>query len=167
MLFWILCISLVAIVGWTGYKSYRSYPSFSYALDDSMFVLLIGPMLSLPLFAIIDLTSEPNIVKESGYAEILSVENQNSLTGSFVLGTGSISNRNVYVFYKKTSDGGLLKDYVNAYSTPVYEDNTVSPRIVEFTHYKDYPKIFPWKYESSKTYKIYVPEGTVIKEFSL
>ena len=167
MLFWILCILLVAIAGRVAYKSHQGYPDLRFTLITFVLVLFMGTMITLIPFAIMDFESEPNIAKESGYTEILSVGNQNSLTGSFVLGTGSISNRNVYVFYKKTYDGGLLKDYVNAYSTPVYEDNTVSPRIVEFTHYKDYPKIFPWKYKSSKTYKIYVPEGTIIKEFSL
>lgn len=141
--------------------------SNSSAIDVFIGIFLTGSMLITVLSVVLLIILPYNLIEDAEYNDIISIENQNIIGGGFTLGTGNINSNSVYVFYRNTTDGGLIKSYVDAYSTPVYEDNTVSPRLVEYKFYKYYPWLVWMKSKQKSTYKLYVPENTIIKEFKL
>lgn len=83
---------------------------------------------------------------------IYSLERSDHLGGSFVLGTGSVSEHPVYYFYME-KDGGYILTSANAEYTILVETNATKPR------YEQYGII------SSCNNRLFVPEGTIKKQF--
>ena len=43
-------------------------------------------------------------------------------TGSFILGSGYINGRNVYIYYTKNADGGYIRNSINTDKTIIYRN---------------------------------------------
>ncbi len=86
---------------------------------------------------------------------IVSLEKDNSIEGSFTLGCGYIKENKVYYFYTTTNIGYKLEHADSKY-TYLVEDNSTTPHI---QHIKESNSFYSY-------YVIYCPEGTIIKDFS-
>ena len=98
---------------------------------------------------------------------IYSLERENSISGSFILGFGSVEGKPTYYFYKNDTLGVVL-DSENAYYTSLVETNEREPSLVyyDIEHGECPPEIR--KYSGWTGNKIiYVPEGTIKKEFKV
>jgi hypothetical protein len=113
-----------------------------------------------------------------------SVQREASVEGSFFLGSGSINQRMYYISYIKARDGGTYLKAFPASCSVVYEGHNEA----YVTFKEDYsllrnwfsvdpPSVHPSRFSDrmdcascgcrGTEYKIYVPYGTVIKEFEL
>lgn len=120
-------------------------------------------------------------IKKNGYhtaklkartSEIYSLKTSSEINGSFVLGIGSIGGEDYYVFYRKTSTGGLIREKIKTSDCILYEGYP-KPKIIEVvdatyllvdgdttqTTYKrdDY---------SGQYHSIYIPKGTITERIN-
>ena len=94
---------------------------------------------------------------DKGSVELFSIDRGSSVVGSFVLGTGSLSGRMYFFGWIKEGEGFKLASYERRYST-VYE---VESNFRVHTYYD---------FSSGRgryMYHIYVPKGTILREFKL
>ena len=115
--------------------------------------------------------------KEStGLIEIVSLNRDSTLNGSFVLGSGFFNEQHQYVYFaKRTNDNGLVKGFKSVNNSIIYEQDLgkKSPHIVwEVTTSRIKPEYRLWGInfilaDSYSNYRFYVPKNTVIKEFNL
>lgn len=68
----------------------------------------------------------PVIVREP----LASLDRENTIHGSFVLGSGTIDGQPSYSYYVQTSDGGYKLVSVNANSCIVYKDEDNNPYVI-------------------------------------
>lgn len=109
---------------------------------------------------------------KSQTSPIYSLHNQTSVSGSFILGVGSVSGYDCYVFYKRTSSGGFLRESIPVSSCLLYEGN-YKPTLTEYgclwSHLVD-SKIcsqhFTRNDYQSYYHKIYVPTGTITEQLT-
>lgn len=92
---------------------------------------------------------------ETVYEEIYSLDRGTEVSGSFTLGSGSVEENIVYYFYVETDRGFQLKS-VSADYNEIYliEDDGVTPHLDKIKQKGEYPY-----------YAIYVPEGTIVRQF--
>lgn len=120
-------------------------------------------------------------IYEEFKTEIITLDDTNSTSGSFFLGSGSISGSHVYTFYYKTDDGGYKRDYEYSSKSTIYEDENDKPYIQYNKYYmqsnsadSDFWWILFTFHEDgnegsyhTKDIEFHVPENTIIKEVSL
>ena len=102
--------------------------------------------------------------------ELLSIDNDKELTGSFFIGTGAIeTSEYYYMFIRNNNDRSIVRIKLDTYRVKIYEG------------YKEpYLKCVDWCDEEFSFYdlvrntnpcsgwiELYVPQNTIIKEFKL
>ena len=103
--------------------------------------------------------------QETLYAEIVSIKDNSEIEGNFILGTGGISEKQYYYFYKKLGEGYKI-DKLECSDCIIFEENIQSGYINKI-------ETMPTKYKSiimfgkQTEYHIYIPEGSIIKQFNL
>jgi hypothetical protein len=103
----------------------------------------------------------------SNTREIVSLNNQSTLSGSFILGSGTISNREYYFMFAKNSEGGFYRYTVPSNRSTIFEIDGSDSRVETFSPVMgDTLKWFAFPIGPSN-YNIYVPKGTVIQQFSV
>lgn len=120
-----------------------------------------------------------NEVSQTGNYEMVSLTDNSQISGK---GSGglfyvhiSIDTDEVYSFYYKTDDDGIKRGKVEAESTIIYEKDDCTPHVVEYTTYTKNKMnnvlrgilAFGYGESSDKSYEIYTPKGTILREFSL
>jgi len=98
--------------------------------------------------------------------EILqAIQMGDGVQGQFFLGSGYISEENVYTYYARNPDGSFQSGRISADSAVVIESATETPRIV--THHYYWSRwIMPHSVNDGldfggETYTVYVPKGSV------
>jgi hypothetical protein len=84
--------------------------------------------------------------------DLVSLNDGNSLSGSFFLGSGYISNYQVYSYYYKVGDG-YARNMIYASRTVIYMDEDTKPYL------KSTAVNGNWPY-----YELHVPRGTIVKD---
>lgn len=154
-----LLVSLIALLNVDKDQYWVLFPANFMAI---VFGLLFGFFIStmLPI--------ETKEIKVSEH-ELISIKDNNSINGSFFLGSGNINGDLIYCYYYKLSETNIKM-------------NSVYVVYCEIVYSKDKPKIE--KYETIKTdsfknkfslgfinrnirYIIYIPEGTIKNNFNL
>lgn len=130
-----------------------------------IFAALIFAIAMIPCFIVQSKTVE---VEEYvvGEERIYSLETSSKIDGSFILGSGTINQKFIYVFYKKNMDGSYHLDYIDASDTDIVETNTTEPCIQEIRYKVVNPD---WWYKAGTAvpskYKVkrlvVVPVGTI------
>ena len=87
---------------------------------------------------------------------IMSINRESGITGSFALGCGYVQSKQYYYYYYET-DNGVLLGKVDAEITYIVETDQYEPALYEL---KQYGKV-------SIDYLVYVPYGTIITNFVL
>lgn len=97
------------------------------------------------------------------YVKIVSLDRDTGIEGHFTLGSGSINSYPVYYAYTKLSDGGYkLEQFKNVV---LYEDDSVEPHYEYKTTCKRKTNLFNWIGDCTTTSKLFVPSGTILKEY--
>jgi hypothetical protein len=107
---------------------------------------------------------------ERSRTPLVALQDTVSVQGRFFLGSGSINGELVYVYYYETEDGGIRSGYVSANRSVVYEEDRADALVVTYEEYLEpspFRLISGYNGASSRTYKIYVPKGTVVRSFQL
>ncbi len=94
--------------------------------------------------------------------QIESLESGQSIHGYFVLGSGSINGRDVYIYYTKNTDGGYVRNHVSADNTIIYMDENNSPYLIS-----KYVETNRLHVQFINSYELHVPNGTITKTFSV
>jgi hypothetical protein len=98
---------------------------------------------------------------------IHSLGNDKYLEGEFTLGSGSIEEIDYYFYYINTSKG-FKRCKTRVDKSFIIETNDVKPHIETVViHYKDEEKFFKTIDGTTNHRVIYVPKGTIIKEFKV
>lgn len=101
--------------------------------------------------------------KTEHYMYIYSLKNKSDVAGSFFIGSGSISETEYYYFYYK-SKYGFERHKLETHNVSIDETDDSRPRLVErIRTYKG--KHFKWYDMSTNKYIMYVPKGTIIRQF--
>lgn len=105
--------------------------------------------------------------KSSRSSYIYSLKTSSETNGSFILGIGSISGEDYYVFYRKTIVGGLIREKIKTSDCVLYEGYD-TPKITEYGensyHLVDGDTIgttFSRSDYGSYLHEIYIPKGTI------
>lgn len=97
------------------------------------------------------------------YLYIYSLKNKSDVYGNFFLGSGTVSETEYYYFYYK-SNYGYERHKLSTNDVSIVENDNTRPRIVErIRTYKG--KYFKWEDKSTEKYIMYVPTGTIIRQF--
>lgn len=150
------------------HKNFGDYITVSLlSLLASMGVTLLA-LLILHVIGEAQVKNHPEItqVQSEHYLYIYSIEDNSNISGSFVLGSGSVNEKPVYTFYYKTKHGykigtvsadiSYIKE-IKGIKTPEIIDECDVPIDGSF-----------WKgFKFNDRYIIMVPEGTIIKRFNL
>lgn len=98
--------------------------------------------------------------------EIYSLRTSNDLSGTFVLGTGSISSKTKYYVVIKTNIGYQIKDIDASVAYILYTKD--QPHLEIYSH-KDYKcsKARWFTIGATTYYKIYIPEGSIIENYEI
>jgi hypothetical protein len=175
-------IVLAAIVT-ADQDQYTNEASFLGWLVGSLVPFMIVFAILLGTYPINKPITETRIV-EKEKIDILSLTNEASIGGSFVLGTGSISTSPAYMSKRITTDGGFETFMVDG-KTTVYEDAPAADKaslavydVQKRSSRKILPdwvlylireeKVGPWETAFGEEFnKIHVPKGTVTKIFQI
>jgi len=99
------------------------------------------------------------------YIESLSVGSESK--GDFFLGSGSIEGVSYYYYYTRNSIG-YSRQKVKSNDTYIVETDKRRPSLVTVNvEYKDEDKFFKVIFEKSSYKVLYVPKGTIVKEFKI
>ena len=122
----------------------------------------IGPIIFFQFYTYDDYHK---IEKHDWYIE--SLGNDKSLNGSFFLGSGSVNEIDYYYFYVNTTDGlSRLRRRVS--KTYIIETDDRKPELVIiYDHYDDDDKFWTVADDTELHYRLYVPKGTIIRDFSV
>lgn len=101
------------------------------------------------------LGNERNIEK----VELYSIENTDTISGSFFLGSGKINETKYYCCYRKLDDGGLQYYEFEVDKTTVYETLQSGSQA--------YVEVVTNGYGSIIEYKLYVPKDTIVQTIDL
>jgi len=105
--------------------------------------------------------------------QIVSIKGSSFVSGSFLLGCGTINSSRYYVYYEKTEGGGFQQEKINVNRAIIFEEENCKPRIKwEGKKYTCSEYWLPkWAAPTTKEFYtkrlIYVPKGTIIQEFKL
>ena len=130
----------------------------------ALMLCIVGSAFLFNVFiGIVECTLEYKVVEETEDF-IESLERNSISKGSFVLGFGSVNSTQHYFYYKQHKEGYKL-DNIDCDDVYIVETDNKRPQIAyDAKVYKDK------SYGSSEIYdsmKIYVPVGTIKKEFKL
>lgn len=106
--------------------------------------------------------------KEAHYYYMKSLGNNTSISGDFFLGSGSIEEKEYYFFYVNTVKG-MRKMKLPIDKTYIIETDDRRPEAVEIQEWVDDKDLFFKDLIGYTTdhYKLYVPKGTVIRDFKV
>lgn len=93
---------------------------------------------------------------------IESLESGHSIRGYFVLGSGSVNGKDVYIYYTKNADGGYIRNRVNADNTAIYMDENEFPYLIS-----KYVETNRLHVQFINSYELHVPNGTITRTFDV
>jgi len=165
MLFFIVMV-IGAIIGFYAYKEDE------YLIVACIMALIYSVICAL-IYTLILMAIPMNVSQTVEYVEIASLQPFNGITGSFILGSGTVADKEYYVYMKKEKNG-YRREKILTNKVLIYETDKVSPRL-EWTVSKY--QIPSWlcpkpiarylSYSVSTDFIMYVPKGTFIREFKI
>ncbi|MFW6046949.1 MAG: hypothetical protein ACOCP4_04090 [Candidatus Woesearchaeota archaeon] len=167
MLFYILFFIMIIFI------IHLCKPSKNNIDSISMCVILtiIGALFLLVISIAITEYHGKVVEKYSEYMyNISSLHNNTEISGSFFIGSGSIDETEYYFTFVKIGDNTYKRKKFRTDDTYIIESNSGKPRVIKKTanmKLNDY--ITPsWLTTITRPkYYMYVPEGTIIKDFRL
>ena len=174
---WIILWLLGA--GWPAYKAWEDERSLGLSAGFfTIFSLVCFILSAIP--AAFSVGVEYKAVDEE--IAIYSLRDEQEISGSFILGSGGFGTSQAYYFFRDHSGGGVIRDSVRASRTPIIEDSSQEPHLIQRVNRVRsvnwlwaHPAIVFNQGEWIGTTggiegrvlgnTLVVPEGTIIKEF--
>lgn len=188
-MFWMILALLVNIA--LGIAVFRSMVADSHSsekgaclgatvvvlLSFNLFLFMIGGL-------ILEGTSAGLSYEDRSYEiNIYSLRSEEQVSGSFVIGSGTIDSREYYYFFRDHGDNAFIRGKVRASSTPIIEDDHQDPHLLQ--ERRVVSSFNPWfvgpgAYFRGEDYylgrtegfrgqilrnTLIVPEGTIVQEF--
>ena len=170
----ILCAAIGLVIGLIfAFRGKRE--SSKYA-----FFAISGPAIGavVGLFVAMGVIGSMVPMKEVVYGpgQLVAMRSSDGISGTFVWGSGSISNQTTYNFLKRMEDGSMVPDSVPAtgrvhlIEDPSLKDSgfyTIKMRVVDRTS-----PLFNWALQTSfhadsERYEFRVPVGTIVQKFTI
>lgn len=154
---------------------------WSIANSDSIFDFImpnfiIASLITLAIFLLmmqiasfcgsIGMNMHPEkITYETTSTPIVAFANAHNATGSFFLGSGTISNKTCYIYITCDENGGKRLNEIDAQNALIF-DNITDPADARIeTTARTYVSLFGLY--TDNIYTIYIPEGSICYDFSL
>lgn len=102
--------------------------------------------------------------------DLVSINDGQTLNGSFILGSGYIGEKLVYTYYRKDKNGGIVRKSISSDLTTIYEcDSTEKPRVVVniIPRFANSNWLLFNRYRGWQKYHLFIPKGSIIKEVKL
>ena len=104
---------------------------------------------------------------EQWHTELVAMRMGDSMSGSFIFGSGSFGSSEQYVYMYRTKNGALKKGHQNAYNCTVREIDTTSPRLVYDRRFIT-SWLLPWEVQMRDSApEFIVPVGSVTYKFEI
>ena len=109
-----------------------------------------------------------NLIHKTESYEILSLQDNSNVEGDFFLGCGNVNGYMMYTFYYKDEKDDIRGKELS-YDNVVLQYSSETPKYeISYEITKDSPfRIIFNGTIVSKTYKIYIPEGSIINNYNL
>lgn len=101
---------------------------------------------------------------------IYSLRTSDTVSSSFILGTGSLKNSTYYVYYTQASDGAYSINKIDADDCKIYmdrEDNGVLTKVWGKIDNKNLATHWGWSETIFSHYEFHLPYGSLIQEYSI
>jgi len=143
--------------------------------EDKVFGICLTSVTSIAigflLFAIIGMPisyKAKQIPIEESREKLVTFKDNNNISGSFFLGTGSIEGDLYYYYYKEVGDGRYISGKISSYRCVINETDEVSPCIVSYKSEfgNKYWKLFSFPDKHFKS-DIYIPKNSIVRGFKL
>jgi len=139
---------------------YRTYQSSWY--EDYILNTLISVILSIPIGLLIALFMPHDNETIITTYEIETIKDNNSISGSFFIGSGQLEGKMKYVFYYKTDGAFKMKQLDYDKVSIKYSDNT--PKVEKYINRSKSKFAITFKNER---YIVFVPQGTIKQNYTL
>mgnify|MGYP000630283228 CR=1 FL=1 len=158
----ILIISLLILMGILLYFAYKNERcgklEYIAIIGLTIFFYIIGSAMINEIFG----TYKP----VSGETKnIISLRNNNEVSGSFILGSGRIDEKEYYYTFIKINNDKYKRKKYPVEKSVIYETSQNSQKVVEKRKTIDDPLIIGCI--SEEKYILRVPKGTIVKEFKV
>ena len=176
-----------AILAAVFFVAITDYDKKKHKIAKGVFATVCGAtlLLSVTLFVITVMATDE---VQTGKNNLVAIQSdsriEGSATGALTFLVADIGEEDVYTFYYETSDGGYKKGTINSSNVTIHETDKEEPSIIEYKkgikgiplssilNFKDetksevdYTKDYGEEYDV--WYEIFVPEGTIVRNFSL
>lgn len=101
--------------------------------------------------------------------KLVSLRDKSVVEGSFMLGSGSIGEKDYFVYYREWGSG-FKKEKLPAENSVIFEDSQVATLVVKKQIYEEgWMNSFLIRRDgmSVRSYEFHVPKGTIIQKFSV
>lgn len=134
-------------------------------------VLIIDFALIFVIVANISTSVKSEQVEEQ-YRELISLKAGTRQEGKEFLITYSYLEKDVYSYYYRTENGGYKRENIKDSNVTIFEEDNCTPRITKvittyFTQYEMFGIKSTGSNEQEEEYNIYVPKGSIVREFKL
>lgn len=173
----ITILIVIALCAWAYgfYKFYDDGEGIAFALFFPGFLVAIFGGFAC-IFVVLggrDFLPQRELNRANQRVEIASLRTQEGLSGSFFLGSGTISQTEYYYMLKRTERGGVVRLQLRAHDCYIFEDEQERPNVSWQVVTYAPPAWYTWpgwidlSYERRTAYDIHVPRGTIIQQFSV
>lgn len=167
----IIVLSIIGgIIGFlTAFNKINSVGSGFDILDllVYLFTILLGSVLGgfFGFLIAISIPSKTEVVVDTHYLEAF--QDNNSINGSFFLGSGNISGNMKYVYYYQSEDGYRMNQL--SYNNVLIKYTNDQPKIEFYKNQQtdDFINKFSINLELNKKTIIYIPKGSIMQNYSL
>ena len=100
--------------------------------------------------------------------QLVAIQDNVDIVGSFFLGTGNIEGKLVYYYYEAVGGGGIKPNKIESNNVTIYEVDNIEPRIEHFEATGFKKRILNYILYPMKSHvNIYVPKGSILRNFNL
>ena len=132
------------------------------ALISAIIGLMIGAALALFLGYFFD-----SNFHQTDRIPLVSMRDEQSISGRFFLGSGTIRNQRQYQFFKKLNDGGYRSSDVLAENAVVYEDAKLEGYLIVKSKSFDNKRVYLIGMVNKDIYEFHIPKESIKRGFAL
>ena len=151
---------------------YSNVKNDLFPLEGLLSFLAIGSFILMAIYMFVPCV---DIIKTETFAtEIVSIRSQDSVSGHFFIGCGSIGTAQYYIYMKKLDDGSYKQNKLPVERCRIYENSNLEPRVEWDMVTRVMPVWMRFGFDCTDNitqqegdYRIIVPENTIIQSFEI
>lgn len=170
MIFWVVTVLFVALWAWAVIYFTRDDGIVGFLmafLMGGMIAVLVWFLVAVALVGVAGSHLAGANKTETHSVPLKALGSDSSVGGrSYFLAGGYVEGKRVLSYIRENSDGSFTPGQVDARSTRVFEEDQ-KPELVWHVHSARHWWLFPADVEISRSYELYVPEGSVSEEYNV